>query len=159
MPANRFAQLLRLAEKGKPKAKNAKRTTPKGPSDLELAFRGQIMAAGLTEGVEVEYRAIPGRQFRWDLAWVPQRLLVELQGGVWGNKGVGGATGHNTGVAINRDCEKQNLAVLAGWRCLSFTPNHVRSGQALKWVQEALGKVGAKQQECPILKASESNLT
>jgi len=41
-------------------------------------------------------------------------------------------------MGINRDCEKNNLAVLAGWRVLKVDVKHVTSGQALQWVQEAL---------------------
>lgn len=108
-------------------------------SHLETGFLQQIGWAKLPTP-EREFRAVPGRAFRFDFAWPESRLLVEVQGGAWGTK-KGGKTGHNTGVGINRDCEKSNLATLAGWRVLSVTTNHIRSGQALRWVQEALEKV------------------
>lgn len=130
-PPNRYAAILRLA-KAQGKAK-PRRRVPRGPSTLELELRGQVLCAGLTKGIEVEYVALPERKFRWDLAWPSHRLLVEIQGGIWG-KG-----GHSTGDGITRDCLKNNLAVLAGFRCLMVTAEHIKSGQALKWIQEALG--------------------
>jgi very-short-patch-repair endonuclease len=131
MATNRFAELIRMAQKGKPKAKAAKRV-PSGPSKLEVELWGQLQVAGLTEGMETEYHAIPGRRYRWDIAWPAQRLLVEIQGGIW-SKG-----GHSTGVGITRDVEKANMAVWAGWRILAVTGNHIKSGQALLWIQQAL---------------------
>lgn len=61
-------------------------------------------------------------------------VLIEVQGGIW-VKG-----GHSTGTGITRDAEKNNLAVLAGYRTLIVTSEHIKSGQALKWIQEAVQK-------------------
>lgn len=49
-------------------------------SDLEQLFAFQVKAAGLPEP-EREYRAIKGRKFRFDFAWVERKLLVEVNGG------------------------------------------------------------------------------
>lgn len=108
-------------------------------STLEDTLAQQIVWAKLP-APEREFRAIPDRFFRFDFAWTPDRLLVEVNGGVWGTK-KSDKTGHNSGLAINRDCEKSNLATLAGWRVLSVTTNQIRSGEALRWIQEALEKI------------------
>ena len=103
-------------------------------SGLEDTLAFQIKAAGLPEPKR-EYQAIAGRKFRFDFAWpLPSwdALLVEVQGGIWK------PGGHSTGKGITRDCEKLCLATLAGWRCLQVTKEHIESGQALKWIQEAL---------------------
>ena len=100
-------------------------------SHLEEKLAEQIRAANLPEPVR-EYRAIPTRRFRWDFAWPERMILLEVQGAVW----VKGK--HSPGVGITRDCEKATLAALAGFRCLAVTGNHVTSGQAIQWVQEAL---------------------
>ncbi len=103
-------------------------------SDLERALAFQIRAKGLPKPM-TEFQAIPGRKYRWDFAWpLPgwSALLVEVQGGIWK------PGGHSTGKGITRDCEKANLAVLAGWRVLHVTREHIESGQALKWITEAL---------------------
>lgn len=85
---------------------------------------------------EREYLAIPGRRFRFDFAWPRFRLLVEVQGGTWG-KGA-----HSSGLGIARDCEKGNLATLAGWRCLTVTTDQIRAGKAIEWIEQAMTRFG-----------------
>ena len=100
-------------------------------SPLEDLFAFQLDSAGLT-GYVREYQAIPGRRFRFDFAWRKERLLVEINGGTY-SKGA-----HSTGTGINRDYEKSNLAVLNGWRVLSFDTKMVKSGAALEVVEQIL---------------------
>jgi len=99
-----------------------------------LAFQLDALGIPYTR----EYKALPNRRFRWDFAIEPiaeTRLLVEVQGGTHVPN-----TGHTSGVAIQRDCEKHNLAVLAGFRVLMFTGKDVKSGVALAEIQEAYGR-------------------
>ena len=81
-----------------------------------------------------EYRALPDRRFRCDLAWPDLKppLCVEVDGGelMQGR--------HNRAAGMASDCEKQNLLVLAGWHCLRFTGQQVKDGSALAVVTEAL---------------------
>ena len=100
-------------------------------SALEDLFAFQLDSAGVT-GYIREYQAIPGRRFRFDFAWRKERLLVEINGGTY-SKGA-----HSTGTGINRDYEKGNLAVLNGWRVLSFDTKQVKSGAALDVVEKFL---------------------
>lgn len=102
-------------------------------SKLEDTLSAQIHLAGLPTP-DREAVVIPGRKFRFDFAWPAHQLLLEVQGGTFAR----GRTGHSSGMGINRDCEKNNLAVLAGWRVLSVDAKHVASGQALRWLQQAL---------------------
>lgn len=93
-----------------------------------------------------EVQAVPGRKFRWDFACEHSQkmplgncrrlvtVLVEVQGGVYMRRG-----GHNTGAGITRDCEKACLAAVHGYRVLPVTTEQVRSGQALIWIEQALG--------------------
>lgn len=109
------------------------------PSELERALAFQIRAKGLPKPV-TEFQAIPGRKLRWDFAWLNldgpnwqgMGLLLEIQGSIW-KKG-----GHNTGTGMLRDMEKNNLAVLEGWRVLYVAPEHITSGEAIRWIEEAL---------------------
>ena len=103
-------------------------------SELEEILAFQIKAKGLPKP-DREFYAIPGRRFRFDFAWPIERVLVEVQGGTWGT----GA--HSTGKGISRDCEKHNLAVIEGWRCLDVTTDQIRSGKALRWIEETLRSV------------------
>jgi len=102
-------------------------------SHLEDTLLWQIKAAGLPMP-EREYRAVKGRMFRFDFAWTEphHRLLVEVNGGTY-TKGA-----HSTGQGIARDYEKANLAVLQGWRVLSFDGKSVKSGEAVETIRKAL---------------------
>ena len=101
-------------------------------SQLEAELALQIKALGLPEPIR-EYQAIKGRKFRFDFAWLEQRLLVEVNGGTYTQ----GA--HSTGRGIARDYEKANLAVLQGWRVLTFDGKSVKDGTAVVVVRRALG--------------------
>jgi len=109
-------------------------------SALENLFAMQLDSAGLA-GYVREYRAIPGRKFRFDFAFVRERLLVEINGGTYN----GGA--HGRGVGINRDYEKGNLAVVNNWRVLSFDTKQVKSGAALEVVEQLINNQSIKQEQ------------
>lgn len=80
-----------------------------------------------------EYHAIDGRKYRWDF-FVPPILLIEIQGGTW----PAGKMAHNSGAGIRRDCEKNNLAVAAGYKVLYFTSDMIRDGEALATVERMI---------------------
>ena len=109
-------------------------------SALENLFAMQLDSAGLT-GYVREYRAIPGRKFRFDFAFLRERLLVEINGGTYN----GGA--HSRGVGLNRDYEKGNLAVVNNWRVLSFDTKQVKSGAALEVVEQLINNQSIKQEQ------------
>lgn len=99
-------------------------------SVLEDDFAYQLDLSGIA--YQREYQAIPERRYRWDFRF-EGNLLVELNGGTWQHMG------HSTGMGIQRDCDKHNLATLSGWRVLVFTADDVHSGKALTTVMQALG--------------------
>lgn len=100
---------------------------------LEDALVENLRLAGLPTP-EREVLVVPGRKFRVDLAWPDQKVCCEVQGGIFAKE----RTGHSSGVGIQRDAEKANLIVLAGWRLLKVTSNHIESGAAVSWIEEAL---------------------
>ena len=102
-------------------------------SELEAVFALQLMTAGVK--FQQEYRAIPGRRYKWDFAIEPiedTRLLVELNGGTHRRMG------HSTGVGIQRDYAKANAAVCHGYRQLTFTAKDVHDLTALDTVCKVL---------------------
>ena len=100
-------------------------------SKLEQTLALQILADGLPVPVR-EFACIPGRKFRFDFGFPEHRLLVECQGAVW-------TTGaHSTGAGISRDCEKASLAAVHGYRLIPVTAKQIKSGDAIKWIREAL---------------------
>lgn len=83
-------------------------------------------------GMELEHDCIepvPKRKFRLDFAHVPTRIGIEIQGGVWM---FGDARkGHVDPRRYEQDCEKANLAQMAGWEVYCFTPQMVRRDQTI----------------------------
>lgn len=97
------------------------------------------MSGGVLATYERQHGYVPGRKFAADFAWPAQRLLVEIQGGIY----TGGAHGSVTG--IKADIERLNLATLHGWRVLRFTPDAVlreeEQGETLELIERVLGGV------------------
>lgn len=108
-------------------------------SALEDTFAFQLNAAGLT-GYVREYAAIPGRKFRFDFCFKRERLLIEINGGTYN----GGA--HGRGCGINRDYIKNNLAILNGWKVLSFDTKQVKSGEAVDFTEQIINQT--QEQKC-----------
>ncbi len=97
-----------------------------------LAF--QLSAAGIRYEREVRFHS--ERRWRFDFTVrrgqeIPE-VAVEGNGGVWVNGR------HNTGTGHSNDCEKVSVAAGLGWRVLQVTPDQVKSGQALQWIEAAL---------------------
>jgi hypothetical protein len=103
-------------------------------------FIALLKARGLPTP-ETEFVFLPGRKFRADYAWPEAMLIVEKNGGIFrGGKGGGSAAGgHSTGLGVLRDMEKSNLAQIAGWKYLQFTPRQLESGACLKELAILLG--------------------
>lgn len=119
---------------GTPRARPQRRAKKAKP-DLEGMLVEQIAARALP--APVLQSRLPWkhtkRLFRGDLLWPEQRLLVEVDGGVY----TGGR--HATGQGIERDNVKHNLAVLNNYRVLRVNGSHVRDGSAVAWIAAALG--------------------
>ena len=101
-------------------------------SELEDLLAFQIRAAELPEP-EREYRFFPERRFRADFAFVKQRLLIEINGGLYMPR-----SGHRTAKGVLRDMTKANLAALGGWLYLQFSADQVQDGSALNIIETVL---------------------
>src|SRR5712692_4955054 len=82
-----------------------------------------------------EYHFCAEARWRFDLAWLEEKLAVELDGAIW----QGGR--HNRGAGYSNDCEKFNYAVMLDWRVLRFTRAMVESGEALAMIRAAMGHI------------------
>lgn len=96
-------------------------------SKLEEEFRYHLL--GLP-GYEEEYKFHPVRKWRFDFAWVGEKIAIEVEGGTWG----GGR--HTTGSGYEKDCEKYNAACLMGWRVFRFTGSMIKNGKADETLKE-----------------------
>lgn len=99
-------------------------------SPLEVALAWQMDVAGLS--YVSEYRFHDSRKWRIDFAFPSQKLAVEVEGGGWVNGR------HNRGGGMEADLEKYNALTLAGWRLLRFTGKAIKSGVALRTIEEAM---------------------
>jgi hypothetical protein len=87
-----------------------------------------------------EYVFAAPRRFRFDWAFVPLCLAVEVEGIVYPKRGQGGhLTGRHVSVqGFQRDIFKYALAFTLGWTVLRVLPDQLRSGQAADWVHARL---------------------
>lgn len=130
--AEALATIAGMQAKPKPKRKRRKPgDPPPEESKLVAHFRMQLRAAGIA-GYVTEHRFCPGRKWAFDLAWLPERLAVEVEGGVW----TGGR--HTRGSGFVKDCEKYNAAALMGWKVLRIHTMTINNGQAVKMLVGAL---------------------
>lgn len=85
--------------------------------------------------VEAEFFfALPERQYRSDWHVIGTNVLIDYEGGLFSK----GKRGHSSVGGILRDIEKTNCAQLHGFILIRVAPNHVKSGQALLWVEKAI---------------------
>lgn len=102
-------------------------------SHLEEALALHIRAAGLPPPVR-EFRFHPTRRWRYDFAFVENKVAVEVDGGVW----VQGR--HTRPSGFIEDMHKLNEAAILGWTVIRVTGEMIRKGEALKLIERALGR-------------------
>lgn len=93
-----------------------------------------LRAAGVPAPLR-EYSFAKPRRFRFDFAWLKQKVAVEVDGGGW----VGGR--HGRGRGMETDARKYSLAAALGWRILRVTPSMIESREAVRLLEAALGGV------------------
>lgn len=98
----------------------------------EMTFLAQLRDAGI-RGFVREYQFYPGRRYRFDYADIAHRIGIEIQGA-----GPGGVGRHGYASGMEKDCEKQALAVRGGWRVLKATARQVENGTLLEWLRAIL---------------------
>ncbi len=77
-----------------------------------------------------EYKFHPTRKWRFDLAFMEQKLAVEVEGGIW----IYGR--HNRASSYFKDMEKYNNACLLGWYVIKLSTDMVKSGEGLDIITE-----------------------
>lgn len=106
-------------------------------SDLEATLALHLRANDFP-AYETEYKFHPKRRWRFDMAWVDDKLAVEIDGGVWS----GGR--HTRGDGFIKDCEKLNEAVILGWRVIRVTADQIHDGSAIDWLRRLMFEQGAE---------------
>lgn len=100
-------------------------------SAIEDLLYFQIKAVNLPIPVR-EYRFHPKRKWRSDFAWPALHVLCEVEGGTY----ISGR--HVRPKGFENDCEKYNTAAIWNYRVIRVTTKQVKSGIALKWLEEIL---------------------
>lgn len=100
-------------------------------SKLEETMALHLLALRPVEFVR-EFQFHDPRKWRFDFANLEHAIAVECEGGIWTNGR------HTRGKGFEDDCEKYNTAMCNGWHVIRVTEKHIRSGQALCWVEMAL---------------------
>lgn len=103
--------------------------TAVGPAPDLAALVAQVVGAGYP-APEYEYRFAPPRRWRFDACWIAERVALEREG-------LGGGR-HQRHHGYTADVVKYNQAALRGWLLIRATAAHLKSGDALGWVLQAL---------------------
>lgn len=123
-----------LARMGQPMPEPTRRTPDPDGTPLERALADAVHLAGLPRP-EREVQLVPGRKFRSDFYWPAARLIVEVEGGTYS----GGR--HVRGAGFAEDAVKYNTLTLLGYRVIRVTEAHIKSGDALRWIEWGLESV------------------
>lgn len=79
-----------------------------------------------------EYKFHNIRRWRFDWAWLEQRVALEIQGGIF----IMGR--HSRGAALLKEWEKLNAAAIMGWRILYCQPSDLFKGKIFSPKQEII---------------------
>jgi len=85
-----------------------------------------------------EYRFSAPRRWRFDWAFVPDRVALEIEGGIW----LPGGGRHTRGRGFRRDLEKYNEGIAQGWRILRVLPQDLATARTCDWVRRTLIATG-----------------
>lgn len=85
-----------------------------------------------------EHQFHPVRKWRFDFAFIEQKLAVEVEGGIF----TGGR--HTRGKGFLNDIEKYNTATSLGWRILRVVPKDLYSGGFFNIIKQTLNDINTK---------------
>ena len=98
-------------------------------------FLKMLSDAGLPEPT-AEFRFHPKRKFRFDWAFIEQRIAVECSGGIYMK-----VSGHKSIAGILRDYEKMNEAQILGWKVLQIESNNLIKLPAIQLIKRAFENI------------------
>lgn len=98
----------------------------------------KVLAAYGLPAPTLEYRFCEERRFRWDAAFVPWKVALEVDGSVW-------ARGrHVRGAGYLSDRDKDTEGMLRGWIVVHTTPQLLTSAKTIDQLKRALTQKGWK---------------
>jgi very-short-patch-repair endonuclease len=104
-------------------------------SQAEILFFNQCDQDPDVPTPAIEFRFHRRRKWRFDFAWLSEKVAVEIEGGSWS----GGR--HVRGSGFERDCEKYNQAAFENWRVFRFPTAWVMDGRAIAFMRAVFEKM------------------
>ncbi len=95
-------------------------------------FKALCRRQGVPEPTLEHHFAKPERAWRFDLAWLDQKIALEVEGGAW-TKGR-----HTRGGGFIEDMAKYNRATELGWRVYRVTPSQLDTLDTVDMIRRAL---------------------
>lgn len=83
---------------------------------------------------EYRFDEIGTRKWRWDWAFVSQRVALEVEGGVFQR----GGGRHVRGAGFRADLEKYSEGAAQGWLLIRVLPEQLESATTFDWIRRAL---------------------
>lgn len=107
---------------------------------MEQQFARQVTRAGLPRPTREHVFHEPKegekqRKWRFDFAWIKEKIAVEIEGGVW-SRGR-----HVQPAGYEADREKYGNALAQGWKVLSVTSKMVRNRLGISLLKRVFGRV------------------
>ena len=99
----------------------------------EKIFIQSCPQLGIPEPVQ-EHKFSETRKFKFDFAFLPYKIALEVEGGIW----VKGGMGHSHPIGIVRDMEKYNLAASLGWRVLRIQPSQLLKTETFELIKRTM---------------------
>ncbi len=134
-----FARLANAEHRG-PRKPRIRREHPRAGSRYELELARMIALEPIPPPTtQHAFAADLGRRYRFDFAWPPRKIAAEVDGGMWlvrrGKDGQPIPVGRHL---HSEDYRKMNLAQKLGWTVLRFTPEMIRTGEAIAELRSLL---------------------
>lgn len=103
-------------------------------SKLEADYVAQLERIEVPH-FEINYRWHSVREWRWDVAFIDEKIAIEIDGVRRDGKG-----DHQTEKGMTNDYQKVAEGVLWGWTILRFTRTMVASGEAAELTQRVISR-------------------
>lgn len=109
--------------------------------DRQREMRANLMVAWGIPRPTFELKFHATRQWRFDFAWLKEKIALEVHGATW----AGGH--HSRGKGQQDDWEKLNEAQLLGWRVFQCSPKQVDSGAIFETLKKAVDQCQARKKD------------
>ena len=87
-----------------------------------------------------EHKFHDKRKWRFDYCNLESKTAIEIEGGAWTNGR------HTRGKGFIGDMEKYNMAIVAGWVVLRFTPGQMNESKTFELIKTVIKQRLLKQQ-------------